>query len=102
MASISKVRFIGDGKDLILTGHSKLFCPIIETVGMRSLGDVLFWERCINSMHDFAYEFDRRPLEMVANAIDIARDHFTKEEAELYNRYEGGEERTDHGVDQGG
>lgn len=52
-ALVAEARFIGSGVSQILVGTKKHFWPGLARVGLRSLGGVLFWYKCLGPINTF-------------------------------------------------
>lgn len=65
-----EVQFIHEQKNLILVEHTKLFWPIAGRVNVRSPSDMMYWQWCIQLMHDFVNNHYRSGI----NPIDIRQD----------------------------
>lgn len=53
---IAEARFIGHGISQILMGMERLFWLGLDRTGVRSLGGVLFWHKCLGLMDTFVKE----------------------------------------------
>lgn len=59
---------------MILTDHNKLFWPATKSVGARSPGGTLYWQKCIQRMNDFVNNRNGSAPEVVSASSIFAKD----------------------------